>query len=189
MKTSTLAIAIIATAALNSAACADPASSTRLTPAQVADALHAALSANRAVYTREVVARLQDEEGVLKATEHYRDDKALPLPAQMFRMGAEEARKQAPGFTFALLSPWPINKHNAPVTEAEKAGLRAVTEGADKHYGQEDLGGERWFTAVYADRAVSRACTDCHNAHPDSPRRDFKPGDVMGGVVIRVALP
>jgi hypothetical protein len=29
----------------------------------------------------------------------------------------------------------------------------------------------------------------CHNGHRDSARHDFKLGEVMGGVVIRVALP
>jgi hypothetical protein len=35
---------------------------------------------------------------------------------------------------------------------------------------------------------VSEACGQCHNDSVDSPRADFKLGDVMGGVVIRVAL-
>jgi hypothetical protein len=28
----------------------------------------------------------------------------------------------------------------------------------------------------------------CHNNHKDTPKRDFKLDDVMGGVVVRVAL-
>jgi hypothetical protein len=42
----------------------------------------------------------------------------------------------------------------------------------------------RLFQAVFADRAVSQACVDCHNRHPNSPRRDFKLNDVMGGIII-----
>ncbi len=45
-----------------------------------------------------------------------------------------------------------------------------------------------YFTAVYADVAVAPVCTSCHNEHKDSPKRDFKLGDVMGGVVIRIPL-
>jgi hypothetical protein len=158
-----------------------------LPPQKVADALYAAIAANRAVYTREVVGRLQDEESVIKASEHFRDDKALPLPAQMFRMGAEAARKQSPEFTYALLSPWPINKLNAPETDVEKAGLRAVADTGKSFSQEETLGGKKYFTAVYPDKA-SAACVNCHNAHRDSPRHDFKVGDIMGGVVIRIAL-
>jgi Protein of unknown function (DUF3365) len=170
------------------AACGKPSASRGITPQKMADALAAVMAADRAVYTREVVARLQDQESVIRASEHFRDDKALPLPAQMFRMGAEAAGKSRAGFTYALLSPWPINKQNAPRTPAEKEGLRSAVETGKSHYGEESLGGERYFTAVYPDKAVSEACVDCHNAHRDSPRHDFKPGDTMGGVVIRIHL-
>jgi hypothetical protein len=159
-----------------------------VTARQMADAVFAVLSADRAVYAHEVVERLQDQEAVIRASERYRDDKALPLPAQMFRMGADRARKATTGMTYALLSPWPINKQNAPRTDAEKTGLRRVAETGQSHYAEEVLGGERYFTAVYPDKAVSPACAGCHNAHRDSPRHDFKVGDVMGGVVIRILL-
>jgi hypothetical protein len=42
--------------------------------------------------------------------------------------------------------------------------------------------------AVSADKAVSQACIGCHNAHPDSPKRDFKQHDVMGGMLISIPL-
>src|SRR5438477_13170847 len=54
----------------------------------VADAIHLVLSADREVYTKQVVNRLQNQEKVMKASEHWKDEKLLPLPAQMFRMGA-----------------------------------------------------------------------------------------------------
>ena len=157
-----------------------------ISPRTMADALFAVISANRTVYTREVVNRLQDEENVIHASEHYRDDKALPLPAQMFRMGAELARRGPGGLTYALLSPWPINKQNAPRTEVEKTGLRAVADTGKGFYAEEALGGAKYFTAVYPDKATSNACVNCHNAHHDSPRHDYKLGDTMGGVVIRI---
>lgn len=159
-----------------------------VSPQVMTDALHAVMSADREVYAREVVDRLQDQETVLKATEHFKDDKTLPLPAQMFRMGSEMAQKGDPGFTYSLLSPWPINKQNGPKTELEKMGLRTVTETDKNYYTEESLGGKRYFTAFYPDKAVAQACVTCHNAHLDSPRKDFKIGDVMGGIVIRVPL-
>jgi hypothetical protein len=154
---------------------------------QMADALHAVMESDRTIYTRTVVNRLQNQEKVIKASEHWEDDKALPLPAQMFRMGAELASKKSAGFSYSLLSMWPVNKQNQPTTEAEKAGLKFVAENVGKNfYDKEKLGGKEYFTAVYADSAIAEACVACHNGHKDSPRRDFKLGDVMGGVVIRI---
>jgi len=33
-----------------------------------------------------------------------------------------------------------------------------------------------------------QACIGCHNAHPRSPKKDFKLDDVMGGLVIEIPL-
>ena len=158
-----------------------------ITPQTMADALHSVMAADRAIYTQKVVNRLQNEEKILKASEHWKDEKTLPLPAQMFRMGAELVQQQGANFTYALLSQWPINKQNGPKTDAEKTGLKSVADQpATNYYTEEVLGGKRYFTAVYPDKAAADACVTCHNTHKDSPRTDFKLGDVMGAVVIRI---
>ena len=160
----------------------------------MADALHLVLDSDRSVYTQKVVNRLVMKEKVIKASEHFEDDKAVPLPAQMFRFGAELASErsqklQGVDFSYSLQSLWPVNKQNAPKTKAEKTGLQYVADNTGKnYYTKEELGGKTYFTAVYADVAVAPVCVACHNAHPDSPKKDFKMGDVMGGVVIRIPL-
>jgi len=154
----------------------------------MADALYAVLSVDREVYAREVVNRLEFQEQLVKANEHYKDQKGLPLPAQMFRMGSEMSQKKNSTFSYSLLSPWPINKQNGPKTEVEQLGLRTVAETGRNYYTEETVGGKHQFTAFYPDKAVVEACSDCHNRHPDSPRKDFKMGDVIGGVVIRIPI-
>lgn len=153
-----------------------------------ADAVYAVISADRETYAREVVDRLQFQERRLKATEHFSDDKTLPLPAQMLRMSAERSYATGVSFTYSLLSLWPINAQNGAKTESERKGLRTVAATGKGYYTEETLGGARYFSAFYPDKAVVDACVDCHNEREDSPRRDFKLGDVMGVVVIRVPL-
>lgn len=154
----------------------------------MADALHAVMESDRAVYTKKVVNRLQNEENVILASEHWKDEKALPLPAQMFRMGAEMVAEKDAGFSYSLLSPWPVNKQNNPKTELETKGVDQVVDSGGNFYGEETLGEVTYFTAIYPDKAVAPACVTCHNEHKDSPRTDFKIGDVMGAVVIRIPL-
>jgi len=155
----------------------------------VADMLHAVMSSDRTVYTKVVVNRLTLKDQVITASEHFEDDKALPLPAQMFRFGAEMASEKSDKFAYSLLSLWPINKQNAPRTDIEKAGLEFIAANKGKnYYGEEELGGKKYFTAVYADIAVAEACVSCHNNHKDTPRKDFKLNDVMGGVLIRIPM-
>jgi len=156
---------------------------------QLTDALHTVLETDRTVYTKLIVNRLQNVEKVIKASEHWKEDKALVLPAQMFRAGAEMVRDKGATFSYSLLSLWPVNKQNAPKTDVEKKGLEYVAANKGKnYYSEETLGGKKYFTAVYADTAVAPACVTCHNQHKDTPKSDFKLGDVMGGVVIRVPM-
>jgi len=164
-------------------------SSGSVTPQQMADAVHTVLEADRTVYTQKIVNRLTQEDKVIKASEHWKEDKALLLPAQMFRAGSEEVQKKGSGFSYALLSKWPINKQNKAKTEVEKKGLQAIIDNPDKpFYDTEKLGDKTYFTAVYQDKAVSQACVVCHNNHQDSPRTDFELNEVMGGVVIRIPI-
>lgn len=157
-------------------------------PEQVADYIHTVIAADRETYAEQVVHRLQDVDGVIKANEHFREEKALPLPAQMLRMGAKLASENGP-FRYALISPWAINKANLPRSDFEKKGMEVVAGDASKPFtSYETVAGKRYFMALYADRAVSEACIKCHNAHEESPRRDFKLGETMGGISIALPL-
>lgn len=160
-----------------------------ITPEQMANAVHTVLEADRTVYTKEIINRLVKEEKVIKASEHWKEEKALLLPAQMFRAGSEIVQEKTGDFSYALLSLWPINSQNKAKTPAEEEGLKAVLDNpAQPFYKTETLGKKDYFTAVYADVAVAPACITCHNEHKDSPRTDFKLGETMGGVVIRIPL-
>lgn len=183
------AVLVAGLAACDSKPSGESGQSAGIPPRIMADALFAVMASDRNVYANEVVYRLQDVEEVIKASEQWQDKKALPLPAQMFRMSAGVAAKTTDSFSYALLSKWPLNPKSVPRTEVEDTGLESVAKNPSKpFYGRETVGDVEHFTAVYADVAVSPSCVSCHNAHPDSPRKDFKLGDVMGGIVIRIPL-
>ncbi|WP_422377810.1 Tll0287-like domain-containing protein [Roseibium sp.] len=159
-------------------------------PRDVTDMLHAVMDSDRTIYTKMIVGRLVAKHKLIKASEFFEDDVAAPLPAQMFRMGAEAVADRTDLFEYSLQSLWPINKPNAEnQTELEKEGLQFVADNiGENFYGEEEIDGTTYFTAVYPDIAVAEVCASCHNDHKDSPRTDFKLGDVMGGVVIRIPL-
>jgi hypothetical protein len=168
--------------------CGSKPESQGIPPEKVAELIHQVIEADRTVYTKEVVNRLQIDEEVIKASEHFKEDKALPLPAQMLRMGAQLVADKGV-FRYALISKWAINKANLPKTDFETKGLDAVVTDPSKPYRENiTVGGRKYFVALYADKAVAPACVTCHNGHKESPKTDFKIGDVMGGVVITVPL-
>ncbi len=149
----------------------------------VASFIHAILESNRTNYTDNVVVKLQ-KEGI-EAHEHWKDERGVPLPAQFLMESGRLVALKDLKFSFRLASLTPIYVWNGPNSNLERFGLAAVQKDpAQPSYGFLTKNGVRLFQAIYADRATSQACVDCHNAHPNSPRRDLKLNDVLGGIVI-----
>lgn len=158
-----------------------------LTPDEVADYLHAVIEAQRTVYTTNVVDAL-DSKGI-HAEEHWKQQKALPLPAQMILDGGRLVAEKGLGLKYRLASLTPIYVWNAPATDFERQGLEAVAKDPTKPFkGFVRIGRDRFFQAIYADRAVSQACVNCHNSHINSPKKDYKLNDVMGGIIITIPI-
>lgn len=157
-------------------------------PRTVADYLRAVIMAHRHFYTLNIINRLVPE-GVVKVSENWRTTHALPLPVQLIQETSEIAELTGPHVRYRLISPWPINKDNAPATEFEREALQEVQTRPNKpYYGTIERDGVQLFGAVYADVGVTRVCIDCHNSHPRTPKSDFKLGDVMGGLMITFPL-
>ena len=153
-------------------------------PSKAAGYLNRVIHADRTVYARLVVDRLQ-KEGVVSASEQWKDEKALPLPAQMLLYAGRLAAGAGKGVKYRLASLWPIKSGNGPATEFERRGLEAVAQDPSRPYTELQKNGQgHVFKAVYPDRAVSKVCVNCHNGHMLSPRKDYKLNDVMGGVII-----
>ncbi len=154
----------------------------------VADYIHAVIAADREVYTKHAVERMQMK-GVVAVAERYEEKNTLPLPAQFLLESGRHLGKMGVGVQYRLISFWPINKRNVAANALESIGLGVVASNPDRPYkGVTKVGDTRYFEAVYADLAVTPACAGCHNAHPDSPKRDFKLNDVIGAIVVSIQL-
>ncbi|MEM1226035.1 MAG: DUF3365 domain-containing protein [Planctomycetota bacterium] len=177
----------------NSSEASMAAASGGITARQFADGVHAVMMADRTVYAKHVVTNLKKQDAPVKADEYWQDtENAIPLPAQAFRMGAElvDENPEA-GFTYSLRSQWPLNEQHKAKNEFEQQALEFISANpGENFYGEEELGGQKYFVAVYPDRAVAEACWSCHNEHPnrgdDYP--EFVKDQVMGGVLVRVPL-
>ncbi|MCC9655502.1 Tll0287-like domain-containing protein [Rhodopirellula halodulae] len=157
------------------------------------NAVHAVMMADRTVYASKVVTRLKKQDAPVEPSEYWEEEEhTIPLPAQMFRMGSELVfENPEAGFTYALKSKWPLNEQNKPKSELEVTALDFLAENpTENFYGEEELGGQKYFVAAYSDKAVAEACWSCHNDHPnrgdDYP--EFAKDDVMGGVIVRVPI-
>ena len=170
-----------------------------ISPSLVVDYIHSVAEADRTAYTKHVVNRLKTLEGKEKpngvvpaeATESWQQANGIPLPAQMFRLGAELASENGT-FTYGLISPWNINESQAPKGEFEEAGMQQVVETGEPYKAEREIAGKKYYSAIYPDKAIAEACVTCHNNHPIHkeryPDKVFELNDVMGGVVINLPL-
>ncbi len=167
---------------------ADARRSDMVAPDKAASYIHALVEANRKNYTENVVDKLH-RQGVAEAVEHWRDEKGVPLPAQFLLETGRLVAQKDMKFSFRLASLTPIYVWNGPTTDFERKGLDAVVKDPNQPFtGFVRLSGGRYFQAIYPDRAVAESCVNCHNTHPNSPRRDYKINDVMGGIIISIPI-
>jgi PAS domain S-box-containing protein len=141
----------------------------------------------RKAYASEVVTRLVDSG--LEVTHDYQSRPlAFPLPATLTMHLGERLSRDRPGAHLLLLSDYPFPSRASqrpPLDDFEQEALRALR--ADSQLKSvhrfEVYHGRPSVRYAIADR-MEQSCVDCHNAHPESPKRDWKVGDVRGIVEI-----
>ena len=158
-----------------------------ISPETVADYLYAVIEADRTFYTKNVVDRMEAML-VITASEKWRKEKSLPLPTQFLQEASRNLHVRNKPFRYRLISLWPISPSNGPRSETERRALEEVVKYGEVVVNEMKLGQQRYFRAIYPDRAVSRACVTCHNTHEESPKRDFNLNDVIGGLEILIPL-
>lgn len=102
---------------------------------------------------------------------------AGPLPALFLRETAKSLERDPVPLGLFLGSDYPISKANLFKGQQAEAFKRLKADRKPRHFFTEDL---ELHTAMFPDLAVADACVDCHNKHPDTPKRDWKLNDVMG---------
>lgn len=149
-----------------------------------------ALAEFRTLYTSEVVERVRPH-GVEITHDYTAYEKAIPLPATLSMMLGRRIGEHGSGARARLYSPYPFP------WRGETGGLRddfareawsflnQSTEEPFYRFDEEE--GRSYLRYATADRMRS-ACVDCHNTHPETPKSDWKAGEVRGVLEIRHPL-
>jgi len=141
----------------------------------------------RGYYTENVVKKATGN-GLKAAVEHKAQPNAIPLPATMIHeMSALLAKNDT---SVSLYSSYPFPNRAARVLDEfqKSAWDRLINEPDAVISRQETRQGRRVVRVAIADRMAGEACVGCHNNHPESPKKDWKLGDVRGVLEVVTAI-
>ena len=116
---------------------------------------------------------------------------AVPLPASLMRSIAEMSSNQKDGASLRLYSNQPFRFRTAEesrLDDFERSAFDYLSKNpAGVFYSIEQGANGPVFRYAKADVMREQGCIDCHNNHPDTPRKDWRIGDVRG--VIAASMP
>lgn len=156
---------------------------------QNARLLTGAVAEFRTVYTSEVVERLRFS-GVEITHDYLLREGAVPLPATLSmmlgnRIGALESGAETRLYS-AYPFPWRRETGGLADSFAREAWEALNRDPAEPFYRFEALEGREVLRYASAD-LMRRECVECHNTHADTPKSDWRVGDVRG--VLEVITP
>jgi serine/threonine protein kinase len=112
----------------------------------------------------------------------------LSIPATFLHdVGNQLAQTSKTGVKVRQYSdyPFPWRSDGGPRDDFERAALLCLrqSKGQETVHEFTEIDGQRVVRYAQA-RVMKRSCVECHNCHPQSPRKDWQEGDVRGVLVI-----
>ena len=147
-----------------------------------------ALSEFRALYTAEVVNRVIPL-GIEVTHDYESKEGAIPLPATLAMALGKRIGEKGSGAQTRLYSAYPFPwRENYVVPDSfEEAAWEFLNSNRDTpYYLFTEYEGASVLRYATAD-LMQAGCVSCHNSHPQSPKTDWKEGDVRG--ILEVILP
>jgi class 3 adenylate cyclase len=145
----------------------------------------------RGFYGSDVVARVLQAKGTITATHNYRDVAgAIPIPATLSIELGKRISAADRSVKYRFVSDLPFRgREPHPLDAFEQNSIAALR--SDPSASIVEVSGSMVDRHVRAAAPVvmGQVCVSCHNSHPDSPRRDWKVGDVRGIQEISVVQP
>lgn len=154
--------------------------------------LNSVITSMRGFYGTNVVGRILSAPGTAtQVTHNYQAiPGAIPIPATLSLELGHVISEQQNNITYRFVSDFPF-KNRAPheLDDFERRALAMLR--ADPHQVVTDV-----TDSIFSDRVrliapvvMGKACVDCHNSHPESPKRDWKVGDVRGIQEVTITQP
>jgi eukaryotic-like serine/threonine-protein kinase len=129
-----------------------------------------------------IVERLAPQK-VVVTHDYAQREGAIPLPATLtIDLGRHISQKSESGMQVRLYSDHPFRQRtDSGARDAfERAALDQAVVALEKPFWSFEDYAERPSLRYATARRMEETCVRCHNTHPDSPKKDWKVGDVAG---------
>ncbi len=142
-----------------------------------------AIKEARTLYSSEAVDRLKATHGIIITHDYATKEAAIPLPATYLIKLGETLSEKNSGMSIRLYSDYPFpwrRKEGGARDDFEREALRNLKQNPKQPFFRfEQFQGRPSLRYAQAD-LLKPSCVGCHNTHPDSPKKDWKVGDVRG---------
>jgi len=135
----------------------------------------------RTLYTSEVVNTAR-EAGLNISHDYHSKDKSIPLPATLSMLLIEKLEDKGTNVKANLFSPYPFpwRNNNKSLDTFEKSAWVSLNANPQQPVSSVEIV-DGVLSMRYAVADIMRPqCVNCHNTHPDTPKSDWKAGDVRG---------
>jgi hypothetical protein len=145
---------------------------------------------DRKQYTKNIVVKLK-KDGITDVhpnREYANLEGGIPLPATFVQEVSGRINEKGV-YSYDLLSKWNINKEKGLKTDFEKEAFGYLFDKKGTVFSRFMVhNGVYSLRYATADVGSAAGCVNCHNNHEESPKKDFKLGDVMGVLVVNIPI-
>lgn len=153
--------------------------------------LNSMMTSIRAYYGSNVIGRVLSSPGSTKVVHNYEAiPGAIPIPATLsIEIGSVISEQQA-NIAYRFVSDYPFANRASHVLDGfEKSSLAALRAQPNQLLTDVSWSALTDRVRLIAPVILSTACVNCHNTHPESPKRDWKVGDVRGIQEVSISQP
>ncbi len=151
------------------------------------------LQTSRQVYNQEAVNRLQGTENVVISHKYQSIPNSVPVPSTfLIQLATTLRNSQDINIYTKVFSDYPFKNNgvevNSTISPSEQNILDFLRNNPTEDYHNvENVDGIKIFEFAKAE-IMEATCVQCHNTHPDSPKRDWKIGDVRGAIAVNIPI-
>ncbi len=158
--------------------------------ARTATVLASTINQARVSYSKNAVAALRAHPDISVAAQYHDKPYGVPNPATFAIELGEAISVPEKGLILHTFSSYPFasrKSNGGPKDDFQKAALLKLST-TNPIFERVEMIGENNVLRHAEPIFMEQSCVDCHNKHPESPKKDWQVGDIRGAIDITIPL-